>query len=83
MAAMCMHGHAAWDRALMGPNQRTFDVVAHRLDGGARWELEAIDVPEAHVEVIDLVDGSRTMKAALAEHLDQPADELIINITLA
>lgn len=42
----------------------------------------ALDVPEAHVEVIDLVYGSRTMKAVLAEHLDQPADELSINIKL-
>ncbi len=83
LTVMCMHGHGPWDGALMGPNQRTFDVVAHRLDDGARWALKAVDVPEAHVEVIDLVDGSRTMKAVLAEHLDQPADELSINIKLA
>lgn len=45
--------------------------------------VTAVDVPEAHVEVIDLVYGSRRMKAVLAEHLDQPADELSINIELA
>lgn len=60
----------------------TFEVVAHRLDHGARWELHAVDVPGAHVEVIDLADGSDTIRTVLDERLDD-VDDFDLSIVLA
>lgn len=67
----------------MPGNPSTFDVIARRIDAGARWELEAPDVPGARVEVIDLIDGSVTIRAVLAQRLDQPVEELEVRIILA
>lgn len=78
-----MRDHSAWVwRSTMQCSRPTFKVIAHRLDGGARWELDAVDVPEAHVEVIDLADGAETMRTLLAEHLHQPIDDVNLQIVL-
>lgn len=55
----------------------------HRLDDGARWEIEAADVPGAHVEVIDLAQGSEAMRTVLTERLQQPIDDISLQIVLA
>tara|TARA_R100000306_G_scaffold34123_2_gene35164 strand:- start:34 stop:237 length:204 start_codon:yes stop_codon:yes gene_type:complete len=60
----------------------SFEVVAHRLDAGARWLLEASEVPGASVEVVDLVDGSESMRAVLAERLRRPVDDVRVQIVL-
>lgn len=67
----------------MDGDPQTIKVIAHRLDHGARWELTAVDVPGVSVEVIDLVDGSITIRSVLAEHLDQPPDQIDVRIVLA
>lgn len=64
-------------------NPSAFDVIARRIDAGARWELEVPDVPGACVEVIDLIEGSVTIRSVLAERLGQPAEELEVRIILA
>lgn len=46
----------------MAGDPQTIEVIAHRLDHGARWELTAVDVPGVSVEVIDLIDGSVTIR---------------------
>ena len=61
----------------------TFKIIAHRLDGGARWELDAVDVPGTHVEVVDLAHGAATMRAALADLFQQPIDDVSVQIVLA
>lgn len=61
----------------------TFKVIAHRLDGGARWELDAVDVPVTHVEVINLAHGAEAMRAVLAEHLERPMEDVSLQIVLA
>lgn len=65
------------------PDPRTIEVVARRIDDGTRWELEAVDIPGARVEVIDLVDGSVTIRTALAERLGEDPEELAVRILLA
>lgn len=60
----------------------TFSVMAHRLDAGTRWRLEACEVPGASVEVLDLVDGSESIRNVLAEVLHRSADELRVQIVL-
>lgn len=67
----------------MQRSRPTFKVIAHRLEGGAHWELDAVDVPGAHVEVIDLAHGAVTMRTVIAEHLHQPIEDVSLQIVLA
>ena len=60
----------------------TYEVIAHRLDDGARWELDVLDIP-VHAEVRDLSEGGTAVRRAIAASSGRDKDEISVIITLS
>ncbi len=70
------------DSACPATSWKPFQVVAVRIDSGARWMLEVPDLPGVRAQVRDLFDGAATVRAVIADAVGRDGDEIEIAITL-
>ena len=67
---------------MLSTDAMPFDVLAERIDDGARWILHVIGMPQARTEVRDLFEGGAAVRATIARALGQSPDEVTVAITL-